>query len=193
MTSRVAPWTYRDYAALPDDGRRYEIHDGELWEMAAPSTLHQILVGRLSRLLDAHVTAQASGLIMIAPLDVILSDRPSETTVLQPDVIYIERARMDRLLHMRGIEGPPALAVEILSPSTAVIDRTRKRDLYARYGVSYLWFVDPEAREIEAHALEDGIYGLIRRVSGTEPVDLPPFVDLALVPASLWPEFTIRP
>ena len=192
MTARVAHLTYRDYAALPDDGKRYEIHDGELWEMAAPSTLHQILLGRLFRVLDTHVTARALGLIMIAPLDVILSDRPTETTVLQPDVLFLDNARLEAL-HMRGIEGPPTLVVEIFSPSTAVIDRTRKRALYARYGVPYLWFVDPDTREIEAHVLDAGTYRFARRVSGGEPVDLPPFVDLALVPSSLWPEFTIRP
>ena len=193
MTARVALMTYRDYAALPDNGKRYEIHDGELWEMPAPITLHQILLGRLFRILDDHVTARALGLIMIAPLDVILSDRPTGTTILQPDIVYIDNARMDALLHMRGVEGSPTLVVEIFSPSTAVVDRTRKRGLYARYGVPYLWFVDPDTREIEAHVLERGAYRLARQISGGEPADLPPFVDLALVPSSLWPEFTIRP
>ena len=122
MTARVAPWTYRDYAALPDDGKRYEIHDGEQWEMPAPTTLHQILLGRLFRVLDDHVTARALGLIMIAPLDVILSDRPTETTILQPDVIYIDNARFEAL-HMRGIEGLPTLVVEIFSPSTRYTTR----------------------------------------------------------------------
>jgi Uma2 family endonuclease len=191
MTARVA-LTYRDYAALPDDGKRYEIHDGELWEMAAPTTLHQILLGRLFRALDDRVTAQALGLVMIAPLDVILSDQPTETTILQPDVLFLDNARLETV-HMRGVEGSPTLVVEIFSPSTAAIDRTRKRDLYARYGVPYLWFVDPDTREIEAHALEAGAYRFVRRVSGAEPADLPPFVDLGLVPSSLWPEFTIRP
>jgi Uma2 family endonuclease len=94
---------------------------------------------------------------------------------------------------MRGVEGAPTLAVEILSPSTAVVDRTRKRELYARYGVPYLWFVDPDTRELAAHVLESGEYRLAARVSGTEPVDLPPFTDLGLVPSSLWPQFPIRP
>ena len=192
MTARVAPWTYRDYAALPDDGKRYEIHDGELWEMAAPTTLHQILLGELFTRQKAHVTARGLGLVLLSPLDVILSDRPTATTILQPDVVYLDTARLEAL-HMRGIEGPPTLGVEIFSPSTAVVDRTRKRGLYARYGVLYLWFVDPDTREIEAHVLESGAYRLARRASGAEPVDLPPFVDLALVPSSLWPEFTIRP
>jgi Uma2 family endonuclease len=191
MTARVA-LTYRDYVALPNDGKRYEIHDGELFEMAAPTLLHQILLGNLFRVLDAHVTPRRLGLVIVSPLDVILSDRPTETTILQPDIVYLDLARLEAA-HMRGVEGPPTLVVEIFSPSTAVIDRTRKRGLYARYGVPYLWFVDPDTREIEAHVLDTGAYRLARRVSGTEPVDLPPFTDLGLVPSSLWPAFPIRP
>jgi Uma2 family endonuclease len=76
--------------------------------------------------------------------------------------------------------------VEILSPSTAMIDRTRKRELYARYGVPNYWLVDLEARDIEACVLRSGEHIVAARVSGTEPVDLPPFVGLGLVPASLW-------
>lgn len=192
MNARVAV-TYRDYAALPDDGKRYEIHDGELFEMAAPTTLHQILLLSLAQVLNSHVRERGLGMVLVAPLDVILSDLPTATTVLQPDIIYIDSVRLEGALRMRGIEGAPTLGVEIFSPSTAVVDRTRKRDLYARYGMPYLWFVDPDTREIEALALEGGAYRLARRVSGGEPVDLPPFVDLGLRPASLWPPFPIRP
>ena len=191
MTARIA-WTYQDYAALPDDGKRYEIHDGELCEMTAPTLLHQIVLANLSDVLRAHVKARNLGLVLFAPLDVILIDTLSETTVLQPDIVYLDHGRLDAL-RMRGVEGAPTLAVEILSPSTAVIDRTRKRALYARYGVPYLWFVDPDTREIAAHVLESGEYRLAVRVSGTGPVDLPPFTDLGLVPSSLWPQFPIGP
>jgi len=87
----------------------------------------------------------------------------------------------------------PELAVEILSPSTAAIDRGRKRRLYARYGVPYLWFVDPIARDIEALTLRGGDYAVAVSVAGEQPVDLPPFTDLGLVPASLWPaEFPLE-
>jgi Uma2 family endonuclease len=191
MTARIA-LTYRDYVALPDDGNRYEIHDGELSVTPAPTSLHQIVLGRLFSLLNAHVTARRLGLVMVAPLDVLLSDRPSETTILQPDIVYLDNARLEAL-HMRGVEGAPTLAVEVLSPSTAVIDRTKKRELYARYGVAYLWFVNSETRELEAHVLRSGGYRLDTSASGTEPVDLPPFTDLGLVPSSLWPQFQIRP
>ena len=191
MTARVA-WTYQDYAALADDGKRYEIHDGELSVMPAPTSLHQIVLFKLATVLDAHVTARNLGLVMVAPLDVILIETPSETTILQPDIVYLDHGRLEAL-RMRGVEGAPTLVVEILSPTTAVTDRTRKRELYARYGVPYLWLVDSDTRELTAHVLDSGGYCLVARVSGTEPVDLPPFTDLGLVPSSLWPQFSIRP
>jgi Uma2 family endonuclease len=184
MTARTA-FTYRDYAALPDDGKRYEIHDGELVEMAAPTPWHQIVSANLYDILRAHVKARGPGLVLYAPLDVILSDLPGETTVLQPDIIFLDRPRLG-LISQRAIEGPPTLAVEILSPSTAMIDRTRKRALYARYGVPNYWLVDVDARDIEACVLRSGEYVVAARVSGTEPVDLPPFIGLDLVPSSLW-------
>ena len=185
MTARVA-LTYQDYATLPDDGKRYEIHDGELWEMPGPTLLHQIVLAALFRVLDAHVRARNLGLVLFAPLDVILSDTPTETTILQPDLVYVENARREAL-HVRGVEGPPTLAVEVLSPTTATIDRTTKRALYARYGVPCLWLVDLEARVIEAHVLRAGAYVVAVAASGTQPVDLPPFTDLGLVPSALWP------
>ena len=192
MTARLA-WTYQDYAALPDDGKRYEIHDGELSVTPAPTSLHQIVSARLFRILDAHVLARNFGLVLYAPLDVILSDGPSETTILQPDLVYLDNDRLEAL-HVRGVEGPPTLAIEILSPSTAPADRTRKRGLYARYGVPYLWLVDPDARDVEAHVLRAPEYFVQARVSGSQPVDLPPFTGLGLGPSSLWPEpLPLRP
>ena len=184
MTARIA-MTYQAYAALPDNGTRYEVHDGELSAMPAATPLHQILLLNLATALRAHVATRNLGLVMVAPLDVILSDRPTETTILQPDVIFLERDRL-HLISDRAIEGAPTLAVEILSPSTAVRDRTAKRDLYARYGVPYFWIVALDTRDITAFVLRGGTYTEAARVSGQAPVDLPPFVDLALVPSSLW-------
>src|SRR5437867_10569760 len=89
MTARGA-LTYQDYAALPDDGKRYEIHDGELWELPGPNLLHQIVLGNLFMILTAHVRARNLGQVLFAPFDVILSDRPTETTILQPDLIYVD-------------------------------------------------------------------------------------------------------
>jgi Uma2 family endonuclease len=185
MTARTA-MTYRDYAALPDDGKRYEIFDGALREMTGPTLLHQTVLFNLAKILDAHVTARNLGRVIIAPFDVILSDRPGETNILQPDIIYLDHERLG-VLRAHAVEGPPTLVVEILSPRTAVIDRTTKRALYARYAVPYFWLIDLDARVIEAQALRAGEYAVAVAASGARPVDVPPFVDLGLVPASLWP------
>ena len=184
--SPKSAFTYRDYEALPNERRRYEIHDGELCVTPAPSFEHQIILSNLVRALMRHVPSVAPGLLLFAPLDVILSDRPDETTIVQPDALYIAPDRV-ALTSRRGMEGGPTLAVEILSPSTRTIDRVTKRRLYARYGVPYLWLIDPDARAIEAFALEHDRYVLAATAAGAEPVDLPPFTGLALVPDALWP------
>jgi len=179
--------TYRDYEALPADGRRYEIHDGELTVTPSPSLGHQIISSRLYLHLARWFEAHPGGLLLYAPLDVILSDRPDETSIVQPDILYVAPDRMDQA-SQRGIEGGPTLAVEILSPSTRTIDRVTKRTLYARYDVPHLWLVDPDARTIEAFTLEGGRYVLAASAAGDAPVDLPPFTGLGLVPDRLWPD-----
>jgi Uma2 family endonuclease len=173
--------TYRDYAALPDDGKRYELYDGELIELPSPTLRHQRAIGNLYTILRGHVQLHARGEILLAPFDVILSD----TTVFQPDILFIDRVRLG-VLAEHGVEGSPTLAVEVLSPSTASRDRGRKRALYARHAVPYLWLVDPVAGAIEAYVLEGNDYRLAARASGVAPVNLPPFLDLALSPASLF-------
>lgn len=180
--SRQAALTYRDYAALPDDGRRYEIHDGELSVTPAPSPQHQRCTANLFRILDTHVRTHGLGEVFFAPLDVILSD----TVIVQPDLVYLAPDRLGTVSR-RGIEGPPTLAVEVLSPSTTAIDRETKHRLYAGHGVPYFWLVDPDAQVIEAYRREEGRYILAFRASGAAPVDPLPFPGLALHPASLWP------
>src|SRR5437870_11297151 len=96
MTARVA-LIYQDYVALPDDGKRYEIHDGELSVTPAPTPQHQIVSANLFEIVRAHVKARRLGLVLYAPLHVILSDRPSETTILQPDIVFLDRKRLSAI------------------------------------------------------------------------------------------------
>jgi Uma2 family endonuclease len=181
MATPRAALTYRDYAALPDDGRRYEILDGELSVTAAPNPRHQLTLGDLYDVVRRHVKEHGLGLVFFAPIDVILAD----TTIAQPDLVYLDQARTG-LVSQRGIEGAPALVVEVLSPTTTRTDRTTKLRLYARYGVPHYWIVDSEAHAIEVYELSGGAYSLVARVAGAGPVRVPPFVDLAFVPDSLW-------
>lgn len=174
--------SYKDYEALPADGRRYELHEGELSVTPAPSPKHQEVSLNVVFLLHHHVKTHGLGRVFYAPIDCILSD----ITVVQPDIVYLDSGRLPSIT-ARGIEGPPTLVVEILSPTTTQTDRGVKAQLYARHGVPYYWIVDPEVRSIEAYQLAEGAYQLAGRLAGLEPVSLPPFPDLALDPASIWP------
>src|SRR5262245_51070194 len=184
--SPKSAFTYRDYEALPNDGRRYEIHDGELCVTAAPSFEHQLILSNLLRVLFRHVPDIAPGLILPAPTDVILADHSDETTIVQPDILYLAPDRMS-VTSRRGLEAAPTLAVEILSPSTRTTDRVVKRRLYARYGTQNLWLVDPDAGVVEALVLEGDRYVLAVSAAGADACDLPPFTGLGLVPDALWP------
>lgn len=181
MSTQRVILTYKDYEALPADGRRYELHEGELSVTPAPSPQHQRVLRNLNEIVWQHVKARALGEVFFAPIDCILS----ETTIVQPDLVYLDTARLSAV-SARGVEGPPTLVVEILSPTTALIDRSAKRQLYARHGVPYYWIVDSEARTIEAYRLSGNSYTLATQASGSQPASLPPFLELALVPASLW-------
>jgi Uma2 family endonuclease len=181
MTTRVR-LTYEDYAALPDDGRRYELHEGELSATPAPGIDHQDILGNLFVIVRGHVKARVLGKVLVSPVDCILEN----ITVVQPDLVFVEMARLS-VLSERAIEGPPTLAVEIISPSSAGIDRRRKLQLYARYAVPFYWIVDPHARTIEAHQFVDGRYRDVGSLSGATMMSLPPFPDLILDPAQIWP------
>ena len=181
MTTRVR-LTYEDYALLPDDGRRYELHEGELSVTPAPGTTHQATLLNLVVILHAHVNARGLGDVYPAPVDCIFET----VTVVQPDIVFIETGRRS-VISERGIEGAPTLAVEIISPSTTGIDRRRKLQLYARYAVPYYWIVDPPARTIEAYRFSGGQYEAAGALSGGAGVVLAPFPDLILDPGAIWP------
>src|SRR2546428_13308355 len=97
MADRAILLTYRDYCELPDDGRRYEIHDGELSVTPAPNPRHQRLVGAIYRILFAHVRSGGLGEVLLSPVDVILSDIVN----VQPHAVYLQRSRPRAVLSRR--------------------------------------------------------------------------------------------
>ncbi len=146
-------WTYDDYAALPDDGRHYEIVNGVLVMGPAPSPDHQSIAVRLSHYLFVHAELAGLGRVFAAPIDVELGPK----NVFQPDVIVLLNAHLDRVAAKRII-GAPDLVVEVASPSTAAFDRLTKYDVYARAGVIEYWIVKSAQRTVEVLALENGEY-----------------------------------
>lgn len=180
MATRVV-LTYADLVALPGDGKRYELHEGEIYVTASPRPRHQMVVGNLHLIIAEHVRRLGLGEVFLSPIDVILS----EVTVVVPDLVYLDAGRLERVSD-RGIEGSPTLAIEVLSPTTASADRGVKQRLCARYGVPHYWIVDLDARVIETYHLAGKTYEPGPRLDGTAPAALPPFPDLLLDPAAVW-------
>ena len=143
--------TFAELAAWPDDGRRYELYEGEVIVVPAPNLRHQRVVTELISVLHEYAR-QCGGAAVPAPFDIILSDYD----VLQPDVVFFGPEKRARLDPLDGAHIVPDLAVEVLSRSTEVRDRGRKMTLLARYGLPEYWLVDPAARTIEIFARAAG-------------------------------------
>ena len=139
-------WTYEDLLALPDDGKRYEIIEGELFEMTGPNWDHGTVIFNLQQLLTPFVLA-LGGTIRTASVNVFLL---GDNLVL-PDLFAMLPG--GAAPSVRGLEGPPDLVVEVLSPSNRDHDRYTKRALYGVAGVREYWIVDPEARTVEVLTL----------------------------------------
>ena len=143
-------FTYEDYVLLPED-RRYEVIDGELYLTPAPTPYHQIVKGRIERLLQDHVEGAKLGMVLDAPCDVVLS----QFDVLQPDIFFISSERL-AIIGERYISEGPELVIEVLSPGTRKRDRVWKAKRYAHFGVREMWIADPDKRTIEVFVNEEG-------------------------------------
>lgn len=173
--------TYDDYCALPNDGRRYEILEGEFSVTPAPLTWHQEVLRNLVRVLDRYLETHPIGKLLFAPVDVILS----RTTVVQPDLVFVRTANY-HLVTARAIEGPPDLVVEVLSPSTAETDRVTKAQIYVRSGVLYYWLVDPDGESLQAYERTGEGYQLTVQASSGETFQHPLFPKLSIPLGSIF-------
>lgn len=158
-------WTYEMYAALPDDGRRYEVVQGVLMMSPAPETPHQGIIQRISHYLDERIFAPRLGLVFTGPIDVVLSTR----TTVQPDVLVVLKEHVKRVQPKR-IVGVPDLAVEVISPSSATYDRLVKYSVYERAGVSEYWLVNVNEQSIEVFVLHEGQYRSLGTFQGAQPL-----------------------
>lgn len=106
--------------------------------------------------------------------------------IIVPDIAGWRRERMPQFPETAYFTIPPDWVCEVLSPSTRQIDLIRKRRIYGEFGVSHLWFVDPEARTLEAFALVDGRWQLIAALSEADAVSVPPFDAISFALDALW-------
>lgn len=137
--------TWRDVLEMPEDGRRYEAIEGELYVTPPPKSRHQWVSARLFGALFDLLVKPGHGMLFHAPTGV---EFPDTEEGVQPDLLFLSSER----LHIVGedwVRVAPDLVIEITSPSTAKRDRTVKRRLYERHGVPEYWVVDPEAQQVE--------------------------------------------
>jgi len=147
-------YTYADYASWDDD-IRYELIDGIPYVMYAPTTTHQGILMDLSRQLASFLKGKPCR-VFAAPCDVCLSGLGDEDdTVVQPDILVVcDESKIEK----KYCNGAPDMTIEILSPSTSKRDLLTKLVKYQMAGVREYWIVDPDAKTVNVHILEDGRY-----------------------------------
>jgi Uma2 family endonuclease len=151
--ARQRGMTYDDYCALPDDGNRYEVLEGELVVAPSPDFEHQDVIWELGARLRLYVRTHRLGRVVGAPMDVVLAP----DTVVQPDILFISQENAD--IVRDRVWGSPDLCIEVLSPSTGKRDRGQKKELYTRFGVREYWIVDTNRQTVAVCTLQDRIYG----------------------------------
>ncbi|HEY9229718.1 MAG TPA: Uma2 family endonuclease [Gemmatimonadaceae bacterium] len=185
MPAARTDWTVDMLDALPDDGKTYELIDGELFVTPAPSDVHQLVVSAIERRLWSYLRPSAIARSLQSPADVRRGDK--RINRLQPDVFVV------RLIDGRRPSYPFELTdllliVEVESPSNAAYDYQTKRRLYLTSGVPEYWVVSPEAQTFARWRGSEDIGELLStriewRPSGMDPslvIDIPEFFADAL-------------
>src|SRR5712692_6764484 len=154
MTAEKTLYTIDDLYHLPDDGRRYELLDGELVEMAPANLHHGDLMLTIGSLIRAHVRPRRLGWVVVGDPGIVLGRDPDR--VRAPDVAFFSRNRFAvGPLPATFSDVVPDLVVEIISPSDRVSAVRQKTEDWLRAGVRLVLNVDPKNRTVEvARGLE---------------------------------------
>ncbi|HJB15538.1 MAG TPA: Uma2 family endonuclease [Candidatus Blautia excrementipullorum] len=142
-------YTSKDYWNLPE-GQRAELIDGQLYDMAPPSRIHQKLVQEISRTIGNHI-AQAGGTCEVYPAPFAVNLDAEDKDWVEPDISVI--CDKNKLTD-RGCSGAPDWIVEIVSPSSRRMDYTTKNTLYSDAGVREYWIVDPAKERVTVYYYE---------------------------------------
>jgi Uma2 family endonuclease len=164
--------TYADFLLFPDDGKRHELIDGVHYVTPSPNLGHQELLGRLHLAIGNFLsTRRHLGRVFLSPLDVVMSDYD----VVEPDLLFVGGDQQS-ILTEANVQGPPALVVEILSPSTRRRDEGIKRRLFDQKGVREYWIVDPKNCRVSiCRRSGDGSFPIVSTLSAAadERVETP--------------------
>jgi len=182
MLTSTTKMTAQQFLQLGEDppGVRLELVNGEVAVSPSPIPDHSTVIIKLITLLENYNEANDFG-ELYQDVDTIL-DR---FNVRRPDVLFFFNART-YLVGKKAMEGPPDLAVEVISPSSVEIDREDKFIQYRDAGVANYWIIDPAIKTIDAWQLAKSQYVQVGHAQGEETIKLPPFPDLEISLGRLW-------
>ena len=164
-------WTSVDLELFPEDGKRYEIIDGELLMSRAPHSKHQKVCGRLFSVLDSWSRATGLG---ETELGVGLIFGESDEVI--PDLMWLSRQKYEALIDSAGhFRGAPELVIEVLSAGKEQErrDRQLKLKLYSNHGVMEYWIADWRTKQIEVYRREGGVLQLEQTLGVTDTLTSP--------------------
>lgn len=143
--------TIEEYDSLPENVR-VELIDGEVYDMASPSRIHQTLVVKLCNIISNYIEKNDGECeVYVAPFDVKLNDKADKPTIVQPDIFIV----CDKsLLDDKRCNGAPDFIIEIVSPTSIQMDYIKKLSLYNDCGVKEYWIVNPISKEVDVYLLE---------------------------------------
>jgi len=141
--------TAEQFDALPEEeGRKWELLDGELIEVSSATPRHNRILGRLFKLLDSFAEARKLGAVLIETDLAVRAD-----TRLRPDFGFFSAETWRTVdLNRVPVVQTPDIAVEIISPSETATTIYRKVDAYLKWGVKEVWLIEPEIRTIFVHS-----------------------------------------
>ncbi len=183
MSTLTGRMTAAEFMKLPEDPNktRYELAHGEVVVSPSPNVDHEHVTTSLLVVLVPYVRSGKLGRVL-ADIDTYFG----EQNVRRPDIMFFSMAR-SHFVGEQYLEGPPDLCVEVLSPSNRHVDRGDKFKLYRDSGVPFHWIFDPMVKVVEGYRLEGKEYVPTVTAKDDAAVRLPPFDDLEIRLAEIWP------
>jgi len=182
MVVNTVKMTSNQFLQLGEDppGVKLELVEGEVAVSPSPTPRHSTVVVNLITILNVHIKAGRLGELH-HDVDTVLD----QFNVRRPDILYFSNQNV-HLIGDKHMEGPPDLAVEVISPSSVEVDREDKFEQYRGARVKYYWIADPMMRTLEAWELKRSKYVPIGRAQGVANITLAPFLDLEIPLRELW-------
>jgi Uma2 family endonuclease len=179
----VHRYTLDEFFALdpPSEGGHYELIAGVLYMVPPPEFSHSLTASRLIGAFSAYATAHPERCVLFVPRAAIWT---VADTYVEPDLFLVRSEALVRMTAGRLTTAD--LVVEILSPGSAVYDRTAKADTYAALGVGELWLADLSHRTVEQRVLEHGVWQIRGVFAAGTNVESHTFAGLVVDPAKVF-------